>query len=550
MTLNKKCLFLAQFFLFTGIVFFVFGCAVPQKPQGGPKDVNAPKLLKATPANQTHNFSSRVIELDFDEYFKLANPFQEISISPTQEKQPDYNYTKKAKSLIITLKDTLHKNTTYVINFGKAIVDLNEGNVLKNFTYVFSTGTHIDSLSISGRVINTLTQDREKDVTVMLFSLLEDSLRFRKKKPTIYTTTDTAGNFTLGNLHEGIYKLYALKETAADKIYNNENELIGIPNKIINLQVDTSNVQLSLFKEVPMKFNYSVKRFDADGKIFLAFNRPLDKPGLRIIYPAALNADKYVEINKTRDTAMLYIKNMDFDSVRIARFDNNKPIDSVSFRKGRKETYTRTVSIGTNADGRGLLKPGTDLLLTASTPITSYDQSLIELKGDSTIITDYTLKQDTANLKRFTLSYKWRQNVGYTLTFNENALTGYWGEKNKKLIPRRFKVDKPDNYSKLTLLVTVPDTSKAYLVEFLSEQGSLIQSTTLRDNRPIVFRSLLAGKYRVRVIYDDNKNGKWDSGDIKTNRQPENVWVDRQVIPVRANLDTDVPIDIPREPTP
>lgn len=550
MTLNKKCRFLFQILYIAGLVLFAFGCAVQNKPQGGPKDVTPPKLLKATPANQTHNFSSRVIQLDFDEYFKLVNPFQEISISPAQEKQPDYNYTKKAKSLIITLKDTLQKNTTYVINFGKAIADLNEGNVLKNFTYVFSTGTHIDSLSISGRVINTLTQDREKDVTVMLFSLRQDSLLFGKKKPPVYTTTDTAGNFTLGNLHEGIYKLYALKETAADKIYNNDNELIGIPHKIINLQVDTSNIQLSLFKQVPIKFNYSVKRFEADGKILLIFNRPLEKPTFRIIYPAALNADKYVEVNKTRDTAQLYIKNMDFDSVRIARFDNNKPIDSVSFRKGRKETYTRIVSVGTNADGRGLLKPGTDLLLTASTPIIAYDQSLIELKGDSTIITDYTLKQDTTNLKHLTLSYKWRQNVGYTLTFNENALTGYWGEKNKKLAPKRFKIDKPDNYSQLKLMVTVPDTSKAYLVEFLNDQGSLLQSTSIRTNTPIIFRNLLAGKYRVRVIYDDNKNGKWDSGDIKTNRQPENVWVDREVIPVRANLDTDVSIDIPQEPTP
>src|SRR5476651_1299450 len=187
MTLNKKCLFLYQVFALSAIILLLFGCAVPQKPSGGPKDVTPPKLLKATPANQTHNFNSQTIQLDFDEYFKLAS-LQEITITPTQEKQPEYKI--KQKSLLITFRDTLQKNTTYVINFGKAIQDLHEGNVLKNFTYVFSTGTHIDSLSISGKVINTQTQEREKDVTVMLFTPRQDSLRFGKKTPTVYTTTD------------------------------------------------------------------------------------------------------------------------------------------------------------------------------------------------------------------------------------------------------------------------------------------------------------------------------------------------------------------------
>jgi hypothetical protein len=125
------------------------------------------------------------------------------------------------------LKTHLVKNTTYVINFGKGIQDVNESNVMKNFTYVFSTGPHIDSLSISGTVTNTLTREKEKDVTVMLFPLKQDSLLFGKKKPSIFTTTDSSGNFSLNNLHEDQYRIYALKEASPDKIFNNDNELIG-----------------------------------------------------------------------------------------------------------------------------------------------------------------------------------------------------------------------------------------------------------------------------------------------------------------------------------
>src|ERR1700710_1970178 len=128
-------------------------------------------------------------------------------MSPTPAKLPEYKISDK--SIVINLKDSLEKNTTYVINFGKAIQDVNESNILKNFTYVFSTGAHIDSLSISGKVINTLTGEREKEATVLLFSLKQDSLLFGKKRPTVFTTTDSAGNSSLNNLHAQDYKIYA-----------------------------------------------------------------------------------------------------------------------------------------------------------------------------------------------------------------------------------------------------------------------------------------------------------------------------------------------------
>src|ERR1700761_2403264 len=174
--LNKKRPFLAPIFLSFLTILIISGCANRQLPQGGPRDHDPPKLLKASPANQTRFFKAKTIQLDFDEYFKLNNIYTEISMSPTPAKLPEYKT--KGRSLVINLKDTLEANTTYVINFGKSIADVNEGNILKNFTYVFSTGAHIDSLSLSGNVINSLTGEKEKDATVMLFSLKQDSLLF------------------------------------------------------------------------------------------------------------------------------------------------------------------------------------------------------------------------------------------------------------------------------------------------------------------------------------------------------------------------------------
>src|ERR1700744_3144144 len=115
--LNKNGLFLPLILVCFLAILFNMGCANIQRPQGGPRDRTPPKLLKATPPNPTRNFNAKIIQLDFDEYFKLNNTYQEITISPDMVKTPDYNI--KKKSLVIKLRDTLLKNTTYVINFGK-----------------------------------------------------------------------------------------------------------------------------------------------------------------------------------------------------------------------------------------------------------------------------------------------------------------------------------------------------------------------------------------------------------------------------------------------
>ncbi|MDB5032320.1 Ig-like domain-containing protein [Mucilaginibacter sp.] len=551
MTLNKKGLFFYKNLCLLGLAMLYFGCAVQQKPQGGPRDRTPPKLLKATPKNQTHNFAAKQIQLDFDEYFKLTNQFQEITISPAPDKSPDFKV--KQKSLVITFKDTLLKNTTYVINFGTAIRDVNEGNILKNFTYVFSTGTHIDSLSISGSVINSLTQKKEvlgtnENVTVMLFTLKQDSLLFGKKKPSVFTSVDSAGNFSLNNLKEGQYKIYALRETAPNKIYDNDNELIAFSKKIINLQHDTAGVRLKLFKQIPPKFRIAEKKFDIDGKMFFAFNKSLDKPSVRIIYPPGLDEQKIVDISKTRDTVLIYSKNMDFDSVRVAIYDNNKPIDTTYLRKSKKETYTRNLQLKFGlSKNASALKPGTDLHIYSNTPIASFDQSLVALMEDSTRV-NFTLTKDTGTTKSLMLKYRWRQKATYTLTFNEGSVTSMYGDINKKQLVK-FKIDNPEEYSTLTLKVTVPDTGRSYIVELLNEQKNVLRSNHVTKNTSIAYRNIYTGKFTVRVIYDDNKNGKYDPGSLKNKTQPENIWVYEKIFALRPNWEIDEELVIPKEST-
>jgi uncharacterized protein (DUF2141 family) len=485
--------------------------------------------------------------LEFDEYFRLVNQYQEITVSPALEK---VDYKMKGKNLVIDIKDTLLKETTYVINFGKAIADVNEGNALKNFTYVFSTGNQIDLLKISGTVTNNLTLEKEKDVTVMLFPLKQDSLFFGKKKPSIYATTDTSGKFALTNLHAGAYKLYALKETGGNKIFDNDNELIGFPGKVINLTKDTSDIRLTLFKQIPSIFRVIDRRFDPTGKIFLSFNKSLEKPSLRVIDPVALDAQKLVEFTKTSDTAYVYMRTMDFDSLKIAILDNNIPIDTTILRKPRKETFKSPLTIVTSADAGNLLKPKTDLQVYTSTPITSRLPSLISLKENDTYVTNYTFIEDRNDAKHFSIKYSWKQNATYLLTFTEGALTGFFGEKNNNS-PKRFKVDKPDNYTGVILKVILPDTGRSYVVELLNEQGDVtLRADQITKNTTLEYKNFPTRKYNVRVVYDTNRNGKWDTGSIKENRQPESIWVLPKMLILRPNFESEERIEVPKEPTP
>ncbi|HEY9001762.1 MAG TPA: Ig-like domain-containing protein [Mucilaginibacter sp.] len=545
MRLNKRSAFLPGKLLVFITALVLFGCASMQKPQGGPKDRTPPKLLKATPPNMTRNFSATQIRMDFDEYFKLNNQAQEITISPALDRTPNIKVVQK--SIVIDFKkDTLLKNTTYVINFGKSIADLNEGNVLDNFTYVFSTGPHIDSLSVAGNVQNLMTQEKEKQVTVMLFPLNKDTL-WAKKKPTIFATTDTSGNFTLNNLHDGDYRIYALKEKSPNRIYDKDDELVAFLTAPIHLKKDTANIHLNLFKQEPEKFRVE-KRFDADGKMFFAFNKPVENPSARILYPPGFDKEKIVDFNKTRDTAYVFMKNMDFDSIKVEFIQNKIPIDTIALRKGRKEAFDHNIVLQYNTTSDNKIKAGTTLIVTTSTPIQAIDNSLVTLNEDSINVANYTITKDTATMRRLTFNYKWKPNSHYDLIFNEGALTNIYGDRNKKFL-KQFQLDKPDNYGPLTLKVTVPDTSKGYVIELMDNQKNVVHRDPITKNGNVVYKNYPIGKYYVRVIYDDNKNGKWDSGNIKKRIQPENVWIYSKQITLRSNWEAEEPIDIPKEPS-
>jgi len=536
---KKKVIFNISILLFW-LATLVSGCASVQSPTGGPKDSIPPGVIKEIPKNYTKNFNVKKVEIEFNEFVKLSNEYTEISISPAMDIPPGFRV--KKENLEIEFKQELEKNTTYAINFGKAIADVNESNILKNYSYVFSTGNEIDSLSISGKVINSLTKEKLKDVTVFILPLNQDSL-FGKKKASIFNITDTSGTFKLSNLREDTYKLYALLEQGGDRIYNGQNEEIGFLQNPLKLTRDTGGIVLQVFKEYPSVFMVKDRRIESDGRINLIFNRPLIDPSITITEPANLDQSKTVEFNLGRDSAIVWLPELLFDSINVVVYSGNKALDTVTLRRNKRDTYVQSLVASDNLTG-AKIRPGAEFILKFSSPIKSYQESQITLLEDSIPVKNYQIVKDPNSLKIYNIKYPWKSKKQYNLKLAENAFTDILGTKSK-VYNKKFELDVDDNYGSISIKVNVPDTSKTYLVQWLNEKKDILKQNSIKKNTLLNYIRYPTAKYFIRVIYDDNGNGEWDTGNVKEGRQPEKTWNLEKIISLRPNWDLEETVTIP-----
>jgi hypothetical protein len=526
-----------------GISAFI-GCGTPGQLVGGPRDSIAPKVLKMRPENFKTNFNAEKIEIEFDEYFKIENEAKEFSVSPEFERQPTLRVRKRI--LEVSFQDTLEKNTTYTLNFGKSIADINEGNHIKNFTYVFATGPVLDSLSLSGQVTNTLTGAPEIEAVVMIFPLGRDTV-WGKKKASIYTTTDSSGNYQLKNLRADTYKVYALKEKSSDKIYQQATDEVGFLKDSIVLDGDKKDVNLKVFKEDATIFRVTDRKLNNDGSIFIAVNQQLKKPSVRVIEPAGLDENKLVKFNSTNDSIRVWLKDLSFDSTKVAIYDEEKALDTVKFTRGKKETYTRNINASDNLEGN-LLNPNKPLKLTFNFPIEKMDASKIVLTEDSVVRSGLIVEKDSSDFLSYLVRYPWIAKRTYEIKFGAGAFTAIFDTPNKEFV-RTFDLSSKDNYGTLQLKVTITEPKNQYILQVIDENEALISSSTFQKDTTVRFTNYRAGRYFVRIVYDTNKNGKWDTGSVAEGQQPEKVYNEPKELSIKANWDRNETITIPKEPT-
>jgi len=163
---------------------------------------------------------------------------------------------------------------------------------------------------------------------------------------------------------------------------------------------------------------------------------------------------------------------------------------------------------------------------------------------------NYTIRRDTSTRKKLIFTYRWKPKSKYTLIFNENSITTFFGDKNKKT-QKAFSLDNPENYSKQRMRIAVPDTGKSYIIELItavSDPKIVVRTERITRNTEIIYNMLPAGKYQIKVSYDANKNGKWDTGSVTRKTQPEHTWLNPTIYTVRPNWEDSADIQIPAEP--
>lgn len=208
------------------------GCANMIPPTGGPRDSLPPVLMAANPHDSTLHFQAKKIQFQFNEYVQLNNIQQQLIVSPTPKVNPIVE--NKLRTVTVTLKDTLEENTTYRLDFGNAIADINENNAIKNFSYIFSTGPALDSFELSGQVAIAETGAADSTLIVMLYTDHTDSAVV-KEKPRYIARLDRQGNYTFHNLHEGTYALYALKDEGGQRRYTSLSQMFAFADSLVTI---------------------------------------------------------------------------------------------------------------------------------------------------------------------------------------------------------------------------------------------------------------------------------------------------------------------------
>lgn len=519
-------------------------CANMQRPTGGPKDSIPPKLLEVSIPNFSTDFKEKRIILRFDEFIKLNNQYKEFSISPDVEDIVDYRVRKK--DLIITLPDSLEENTTYTINFGKGLVDYNESNPFIDYNYVFATGDELDSLSISGSVINGFTkefdQKKDENIKILLIPTSQDSI-FGKRKANIFANVDTSGNFKFNNLREDTYRIYALKEQNNDRIFNGNDEWIGFIEDSIYLDRDITNIKLEVTKAYPKDFRTLEKKFEPTGHILLTFTKPLEQPQTRILFPAELDENKIEKYSLNHDSAKIFIPKTELDSIKIELSDGSEIMDTILIRTNKNAKFDREVkpilSITNKVDRIR------HITLTSASPLANVDKSKILIHEDSVSRRNFQLQQDTVNRNLYHIRYNWRPKRDYELVIQEGAMRTPFDDTNVES-KTRFTLDESDNYGNINFTVNGLDSAMNYIVELIDEsKEKVFDKRPLHASNPkINYTNYPGGKYSLRIIYDGNNNGRWDPADVYAKKQAENIWYLGKTFTIRANWDQNETINL------
>lgn len=568
----------------------VYSCASIGRLEGGPIDETPPRFVGSNPMPGAFNNNKKRIAIEFDEYIKLEKPMEKVVISPPQIQQPEIRAN--GKKVIVNLQDTLKANTTYTIDFADAIVDNNEGNPLPDFGFTFSTGDRLDSMVVSGIVLNAANLEPVKGMLVGLHEDLADSA-FNTKPFDRVGRTDSRGRFTIRGIAPGNYNIYALQDADQNFMYNQPTEIIAFQDSLLtpvmeirlrqdtiwkdSLTVDTviekkythylpDDVLLRCFKEVTHSQRLLKSERLDPWKFSLYFTAPADSlpllKGLNFDEEDAFVVEQLTGRNDTihywvkdsliykMDTLQMSLTYLYTDTLAqlVPRTDTlklatrNKPkVDKNKDKKKKKddnesEENDATLFLSADVYAPGSMDVYDYITLSFKEPIASIEEEFLHLRQKvDTLWQDmsFDLVYDSLDVKRFHIFADWEPEESYMFEVDSTAIHGLHGLFTDK-IKKEFKVKRLEDYGQIFFNLSGVEGSA--FVELLDGQDRVVRTVPVVDGKAD-FYFLNPSKYCARLVEDTNENGIWDTGNYKERIQPERVYYYFQVLDLKANFD-------------
>ncbi len=588
---------------FIALAALLYSCANMARPGGGPYDETPPVFITSTPASGALNIDKQKIEIVFDEIVLVDKPSEKVVVSPPQKEMPEIRAS--GHKVTVTLNDSLLPNTTYTIDFSDAITDNNERNPLYGFSYSFSTGENIDSLQISGILLNASDLEPITGMLVGIHSSMEDTA-FQKIPLERIATSNDLGQFTIRNIAPGSYRLFALKDLNRDFQFDNPTEDIAfldslvVPSFEVHQHIDTlwvdsvtidtiieyprthfypNNILLTAFNE-GFKHQYIDKTERANRRrLDIYFTAPADSlPRLK-----PLNFEQkdwaIIEHSAQMDTLQYWIKdsliyNVDTllfaaeylrtDSLRqlslyndtlkfIMKTSRNKKNEKKEEKKKKKEEekndsieVPEIKFLKINSLTGSTLDIYKPLRFSFEEPLLEYDRAKLHLeqKRDTLWI---PIADSLFTVERDSIAIR-----NYTLTYKWAPGTSYRFVADSiaftgiyglftKPHSQEFKVKSLEEYS--NLYIEVIGVTDSAFVEILNTSDNPIRTAPV-VNGGAEFMYMAPGTYYARLFIDKNHNGKYDTGNYAERRQPEEVSYYPQELVLKANWDIEQTWDV------
>ena len=523
-----------RFLFFISFIILGASCARTGRPDGGPKDEDAPLFVTAKPPYKSINFNKKEIKLTFNEFVKLKDINKQFVVSPPMKSPPLISPQGSAsKEIKIEIIDTLQLNTTYIFNFGNAVEDNNEGNKLENFKYVFSTGIYIDSLTTSGSIKDAQLIETPRNINVLLYRIdtaFTDSIVYKKKPNYITSTLDTT-NFQFTNLRKGKYLMIALKETINDYIFDPETDKIGFISDTIQLPRDTLiSKPIILFKEV-LPYEFKRAKEITKGKIEFGFVGNAKDMKVNLLSKVSDTFKSVSKFMMDKDTLNYWFTPIDVDSLNFT-ISNKEFIDTVTVKLRKKKLDSLEISASTQS----VLHFRDTFFLKSNNPIIRIDTTKINLFDKDTLAVNFkTLVSKKENKIGFIFDKKPKEK--YSFKAFPDAFNDVFGIKNDTL-SYGFSTKEIDDYGRISINVNNV-SSKNLIIELLSGKGQegVIERQFISTSAKVVFDLLQPKKYTIRAIIDENKNNKWDTGSYLKKQLAERIIYHKEInnAELRAN---------------